>query len=80
MIITPNSNPNNAEIISKVLEESDEDEENKSFELYFSEEEEIENLLPDLPNENTDYTVHIWRTVQTTEYTDQRKNINLWSS
>jgi len=58
-IIKPNkhlnpNDPKDAEIISKMLEESDEDEEDENFELYVSDDEKIDETLPDddLPDEN----------------------------
>jgi len=59
-IIKPNKrlNPNDskdAETISKMLEESDEDEEDEDFELYVSDDEKIDETSPDdLPDENLD--------------------------
>jgi len=46
----------NAEIISKMLEESDEDKEDENFELYVSNNEKINETSPDddLPDENLD--------------------------
>lgn len=52
-LFNPN-NPADVEAISKMLEESDEEEEDEDFELYLSDDEQIEKLLPNLPNENTD--------------------------
>jgi len=46
-------NLENIEIISKMLEESDKDEEDKDFELYVSDDEKIdETSSNDLPDEN----------------------------
>jgi len=60
-IIKPNkrlnpNDPKDAEIISKMLEESDEDEEDENFELYVSDDKEINEISPDndLPDENLD--------------------------
>jgi len=59
-IIKPNKrlNPDDskdAEIISEMLEESDEDEEDENFELYVSDDEKIdETTNDDLPDENLD--------------------------
>jgi len=60
-IIKPNkrlnpNDPKNAEIISKMLEESDEDKEDKNFELYVSDDEKIDETSAedDLPDENWD--------------------------
>lgn len=52
-LFNPN-NPADAEAISKMIEESDEEEEDEDFELHLSDDEQIEKLLPNLPNENTD--------------------------
>jgi len=53
--LNPND-PKDAEIISKMLEESDEDEEDENFELYVSDDEKIDEISPDddLPDENLD--------------------------
>lgn len=50
------NDPKDAEKISQILEESDEDEEDEDFNLYLSDNEELENLLPgnDTPEKNTD--------------------------
>jgi len=75
-------NPNDlkdAEIISKMLEESDEDEEDENFELYVSDDEEIDETLPDddLPDENLDSIPFTQKKiVWTTEIANYRKNIN----
>jgi len=60
-IIKPNkrlnpNDPKDAKIISKMLEESNEDEENENFELYVSDDEKIDETSPDddLPDENLD--------------------------
>lgn len=46
-IFNPN-NPEDAEAISTILEESDEeDEEDEDFKLYYSDDENLEDLLPD---------------------------------
>jgi len=45
--LNPN-NPKDAEIISKMLEESDEDREDEDFELYLSNDERFDNLSDDL--------------------------------
>jgi len=45
--LNPN-NPKDAEIISKMLEESDEGEEDEDFELYLSDDEKFDNLSADL--------------------------------
>jgi len=45
--LNPNK-PKDAEIISKMLEESDEDEEDEDFELYLSDDEKFNNLSDDL--------------------------------
>jgi len=45
--LNPN-NPRYTEIISKMLEESDEDEEDEDFELYFSDDKKFDNLSDDL--------------------------------
>jgi len=51
--LNPN-NPKDAEIISKMLEESDEDEEDKNFELYLSDDEKFDNLPDDLKKDLLD--------------------------
>jgi len=59
-IIKPNkrlnpNDPKDAEIISKMLEESDEEEEDENFELYVSDDEKIDEPSPnDLPEESSD--------------------------
>jgi len=60
-VIKPNkrlnpNDPKDAEIISKMLEESDEDEEDENFELYVSDDEGIDEISPDNdpPDENFD--------------------------
>jgi len=55
--LNPNNNdPKDAEIISKMLEESDEDGEDENFELYVSGDEKIDETSPDddIPDENFD--------------------------
>jgi len=51
--MNPND-PKDAEIIFKMLEESDEDEEDENFELYVSDDEEIDEISSndDLSDEN----------------------------
>jgi len=44
--LNPND-PKDAEIISKLLKESVEDEEDENFELYVSDDEKIDEILPD---------------------------------
>jgi len=53
--LNPND-PKDAEIIYKILDESDKDEEDKNFELYVSNDEKINETSPDddLPDENLD--------------------------
>jgi len=44
------NNPKDAEIISKMLEESDENEKDENFELYLSDDEKFDNLSLELIN------------------------------
>jgi len=84
-VIKPNKllNPNDlkaAEIISKMLEESDkEPEEDKNFHLYLSDNEELEDLLPNdnLPKEETlTHTICSRRNRKTTRITNYKKYFN----
>jgi len=54
-ILNPND-PKDAELINKMLEKSDEESEDEDFTLYLSDNEKIEDLLPNdkIPDDNTD--------------------------
>ena len=58
-------NPEDVEMVSRMLEETDEEEEDENFELYLSDNEEDEGQMLDnnLSDENTNNTIYTRRTV-----------------